>query len=145
MAPKPMCECGTCQLCKNRLRNREWWRNLPPERRRELIARRDPEKVRANDRARYEREREKRIARSVTWAREDRKRHPEKWQARNAVANAIRDGRLEKQPCEVCGSTKVEAHHMDYSLPLEVRWFCAAHHGDHHRITNMVTRPIPFG
>ena len=33
-----------------------------------------------------------------------------------------RKGLLARQPCEVCGEIKAEAHHADYSQPLEVRW-----------------------
>lgn len=56
------------------------------------------------------------------------KKHPERVAATIAVNNAVRDGRLVKQPCEVCGVAKVEAHHNDYSKPLEVRWLCNLHH-----------------
>ena len=56
------------------------------------------------------------------------KRYPEKAKAHYLTSNAIRDGRLTKQPCEVCGKLKVEAHHDDYSKPLDVRWLCRKHH-----------------
>jgi hypothetical protein len=55
-------------------------------------------------------------------------KYPERRNAAVAVGNAVRDGRLMKQPCEVCGATKVEAHHDDYTKPLEVRWLCNPHH-----------------
>lgn len=56
---------------------------------------------------------------------ERRKRDPRKYLARTAVGNAVRDGRLVKGPCFRCGSTSgIEAHHDDYSKPLEVRWVC---------------------
>jgi ribosomal protein S27AE len=42
-------------------------------------------------------------------------------------------GRLIRQPCEVCGEKKVEAHHDDYDKPLDVRWLCPAHHAETHR------------
>lgn len=42
---------------------------------------------------------------------------------------------LEKKPCEVCGGTKVEAHHDDYDKPLEVRWLCKKHHSEVHTKT----------
>lgn len=54
-----------------------------------------------------------------------------KSQARAAVSSAIRSGRLLPQPCEVCG-LKAEAHHSDYSRPLDVRWLCPSHHGVEH-------------
>lgn len=58
---------------------------------------------------------------------------PERKRAVCAVNNAVRNGRLIKQPCEVCGSRRwVHGHHDDYSKPLEVRWLCAAHHRQHH-------------
>jgi hypothetical protein len=57
-----------------------------------------------------------------------RERHPEKSFAWNAVSNAVRDGRLARKPCEVCGDPKAQAHHDDYAKPLEVRWLCFRHH-----------------
>jgi len=35
---------------------------------------------------------------------------------------------LTRQACEVCGDTKSEGHHEDYSKPLEVIWLCREHH-----------------
>lgn len=58
-----------------------------------------------------------------------RERNPEKYAARIAVGNAVRDGRLTRLPCEECGATdRVQAHHEDYSRPLDVRWLCFKHH-----------------
>lgn len=45
----------------------------------------------------------------------------------NAVAAAKRKGTLLKQDCSACGA-KAEAHHNDYSKPLEVVWLCRRHH-----------------
>ena len=59
-------------------------------------------------------------------------RNPEKRKAQTKVGNAIRDKKLFKQPCEKCGNEKVEAHHDDYSKPLDVRWLCKKHHVEHH-------------
>ena len=58
-------------------------------------------------------------------------RVPGKVAARHAVNNAIRDGRLVPQPCFVCGK-KAEAHHADYSRPLDVTWLCFEHHRQLH-------------
>lgn len=56
---------------------------------------------------------------------------PGKRRARNAVNNAIRDGRLKREPCEVCGEF-AEAHHLDYRKPLDVKWLCREHHNVAH-------------
>ena len=60
-------------------------------------------------------------------------RNPEKRAAQVTVGNSIRDGKLIKGPCEICGSEKVHAHHDDYSKPLDVRWLCPQHHSDQHK------------
>ena len=50
--------------------------------------------------------------------------HRRKQKARTAVGHAIRDGLIEKKPCEVCGSVKSFASHDDYDKPLAIRWLC---------------------
>ena len=54
-----------------------------------------------------------------------------KRKAHHAVSNAIRDGRMKRKPCRICGE-KAHAHHDDYTKPLKVLWFCPQHHKDHH-------------
>ena len=68
------------------------------------------------------------------YGREYRKANRAKYLAHNKVNNAARDGKLTKQPCEICGETKVAGHHDDYSKPLEVRWLCYAHHRQWHTV-----------
>src|SRR5690606_3020637 len=68
-------------------------------------------------------------------------RAKQKWAVLNAIRrkashmvnNAIRDGRLQKQPCFVCGSLNVHGHHASYDLPLVVTWLCPKHHKEAHR------------
>jgi hypothetical protein len=63
--------------------------------------------------------------------RETKARYPERERARNAVASAIRKGTLVRGACYRAGKGcegKVEAHHDDYSRPLEVVWTCRKHH-----------------
>lgn len=55
-----------------------------------------------------------------------------KHHARRAVRRAIERGELTRHQCEVCGSTKVDAHHDDYTQPLNVRWLCRQHHVELH-------------
>lgn len=59
-------------------------------------------------------------------------RDPIKRHATNMTSGAIRNGRLVRKPCEKCGTEKVEAHHDDYTKPLDVRWLCRRHHLEHH-------------
>lgn len=63
-----------------------------------------------------------------------RSANPAKYRAHNAVNNAVRDGRLTHQPCEVCGRNDSHAHHDDYSKPLDVRWLCPPHHQQWHAV-----------
>jgi len=45
------------------------------------------------------------------------------------VWRALKNGRLKKTPCLICGATKnVQAHHPDYAHPLSIVWFCPKHH-----------------
>lgn len=65
---------------------------------------------------------------AVLW----REENPEAYKAQTKVGNAIRDGKLKRCPCTICGTTKhVHAHHKDYSKPLDVTWLCAR---CHHRL-----------
>lgn len=75
------------------------------------------------------------------WVRKNRDKtraQTRKWRAttNNAsskVENAIQARKIHKQPCEVCGEIKAEAHHDDYNKPLEVRWLCRKHHSEWHK------------
>ncbi len=71
----------------------------------------------------------KRIASNMAYF----KRYPEKKRAANLVYKALKSGKLIRQPCEACGTTsKVQAHHDDYSKPLNVKWLCQRDHLKHH-------------
>lgn len=83
----------------------------------------------------YDKQRFSSDNRKASWS-ERRKRwraaNPEKYKAHTLVNNALRDGRLFKEPCVKCGSLNAEAHHEDYSKPLEVIWFCRKCHLKEH-------------
>jgi hypothetical protein len=118
---------------------------MSPQERKDWVARRDPEKVRAADRVRYKKDKPNRRKAMDEYAASNRERvnghkkawverNPEKHAAHVAVSNALRDGRLVKGPCERaseggCGR-RIEAHHDDYEKPLEVRWLCSKHHAE---------------
>lgn len=113
----PKCDCGECARCRKRVYLREW-------------KRRNRDKTAAYARTRR--------ARNPEATREGVRRyqqaHPERKMAHNAVTHALRDGRLTRKPCEVCGAEPAHAHHDDYSKPLDVRWLCITHHAEHHRL-----------
>lgn len=77
--------------------------------------------------AEYERQRSQRSDRKAKkriYENRHRRRHPEKDRARCAVARAIKRGKLVRQPCVYCGNPKTQAHHRDYSKPLDIVWCC---------------------
>lgn len=56
-------------------------------------------------------------------------------EARAAVTEAVRDGRLRRGRCAVCGTPKTEAHHhRGYAEAhwLTVSWLCRTHHAAAH-------------
>lgn len=62
--------------------------------------------------------------------------NPLKKKAHDIVNDDLRDGRIVKKPCEVCGEIRVHAHHDDYNKPRNVRWLCQLHHEEvHHGAT----------
>jgi hypothetical protein len=61
-----------------------------------------------------------------------RLRHPDREFARQMLGRAVRAGRIKPKPCKRCGSQYVQAHHPDYSKPLDVVWLCRKHHHEHH-------------
>lgn len=92
------------------------------------------ERIRAYDRARGNRQ-------SADYIRSYRLRFPNKYKAHSMVNNCIRDKKLFRQKCEVCGSQETEAHHDDYLKPLNIRWLCAAHHKEWHVIHGEAENP----
>jgi hypothetical protein len=63
-----------------------------------------------------------------------RLKYPEKFKARELLSYAVKIGVIKRGRCEVCNSTKTEAHHQDYNKPLEVNWVCQIHHREkYHR------------
>lgn len=114
-ADRLLARCKTC----HRRRVRE-------NRRAKLAYYSDYEKIRNRD--------PQRRANKQDYERTYRIRNPEKAVARNAVNNAVRDGRIVKPDyCTVCGRTNatLQAHHDDYAKPLDVLWLCFVCHREH--------------
>lgn len=45
-----------------------------------------------------------------------------------AIATEIKAGRLIKQPCSKCLNPIAQAHHEDYTKPLDIVWLCSKCH-----------------
>jgi len=97
----------------------------------------------------YDKQRSKlphRIKLNTEICRKNRAKWPEKYKARTAVNNAVRDGRLLKpESCSVCGRvTRITGHHEDYSAMLDVIWLCDLCHRrlDFSRINDVSKNPI---
>lgn len=101
--------------------------------------------LKKRDSERYEKEKDRRAAWHKSYMKTDEGKAShsnatKKWRQANQVRrsahvilnNAVRDGRIEKLPCWVCGSFDVEAHHPDYDSPLSVVWLCKKHHKEIH-------------
>jgi hypothetical protein len=72
--------------------------------------------------------------------RNNRPKHSELPEPARKKANArsylhvyVKRGKIIKAPCEICGSERSEAHHIDYTKPLEVHWLCRDHHLELHQ------------
>lgn len=72
--------------------------------------------------------------------RQDRKDNPDyddrilKESVRAMTRQYVKRGILIKQPCVKCGTSEnIEAHHEDYTKPLDVLWLCREHHRELHK------------
>jgi len=116
---------------------------------------RNMERKRANDRAYYWANRDKKLAYLAKYKDARREEINEKQReylaknrdkflgrkedalvasARHALNYAIKSGLVHKGPCAVCGTTdNIRGHHDDYHKPLDVVWLCQKHHTIEHR------------
>ena len=67
------------------------------------------------------------------WRIKNRRKNAEKYKTRDITSYAITKGELIRDNCEDCGSSiDVQAHHSDYSKPLNVTWLCRTCHNKRH-------------
>lgn len=59
--------------------------------------------------------------------------NPDRIIAHRILNNAIKRGEMVRQSCSTCGKPNAQAHHHDYSKPLDVEWLCQVCHGKEHR------------
>jgi hypothetical protein len=122
---QPKCKpCRASHSREARRRDRRHYRRKGREHQRTSYERHAEEKRQAR-RDRYN------TASETARRQAERAAHPEKFRAREALRYAIRRGRIVRPDrCDSCGTAcKPEAHHPDYSRPLEVEWLCSTCHG----------------
>ena len=73
---------------------------------------------------------EENVDKMLDYQRKSRRERPEKSRANAIINSRIARGKLKRPTvCEVCGKEgRVEAHHSDYSKPLDVIWCCKKCH-----------------
>ena len=127
---KDCTKCGTpAEFKDNHNKRQGYWCKSCRSKASASSAAKHRETKRKNNNAYHARISGQRAAATAKW----RANHPEKKAAHQAVQTAIRNGSLQKMPCEVCNSTnRIHAHHDDYLKPLDVNWLCHTHHMERH-------------
>jgi len=114
--------CGKNERIKKSSRCRECYRIYTQK-----LRDNNREELREKSRDYFLNNKEKFSKSSKAWSR----RNAEKNKAHCKVYRAIKSGELLKESC-FCGEVEVEAHHEDYSKPLDVIWLCNPHHKQRH-------------
>lgn len=110
--------CYVCKKCRNEITRKWYYKNQ--EKYKKLMVKwkkENPKKYKKTKRNSY-----------INY----RKKYPERVLVKIEFQKSLRKGIIKKYPCEVCGDTKSQGHHPDYSKPLEVIWLCQKHHSELH-------------
>jgi len=73
---------------------------------------------------------ERNRSKCVEYSQRSQAKYPDRKKARGKVSTELIAGRLTKPSrCERCGKRReLQAHHADYSKPLDVEWLCSTCH-----------------
>jgi hypothetical protein len=126
-------KCKPCQIEYQRQRRKTAEGKAYDSKRRVMYSQTERGREVMKEAARRFRSRPEGAAKSRTWCQRYARENREKIRAHKRVSKAVAAGKIQRLPCEVCGTTPTDAHHHDYSKPLDVRWLCRFHHGEEHR------------
>jgi len=123
---------GVCSDCRNAAR-REYYVEHREEMRAKARSQEDTDEYRAMRRRWRATKSGKEAVRRGNQSRHARPGWKAEHNAHTKVSRAIAKGLLTRPGhCEVCDGVKTEAHHQDYSKPLDVMWLCVKHHNEQH-------------
>ena len=57
-----------------------------------------------------------------------KKNNPLKFRVEKKLSKAIKNGKIIRGKCEICGEKNALGHHENYNKSFEVRWLCPLHH-----------------
>lgn len=89
---------------------------------------RNPNTFKSKDEKYYKAHKAKISVKKLNWYHNNK----HKVLAHEKVKRALFKGELERKSCEQCGERKSQAHHPDYSKPLDVVWLCSRCHMREH-------------
>lgn len=127
---------SSCKICKKKSCHQQYLNRIEYYRKKHKEY---SETKEAKERAKI---REKSYKNSLVWrkrrlsaTRKWEKDNPIKFRALSILRNEVRSKRMIKpKKCSNCCKKKlINAHHDDYSKPLEVRWLCNQCHWDWHK------------
>ena len=68
--------------------------------------------------------------------------HKKEHNASKRVSSAIKRGKIERRPCEICGEKKAQAHHFDYAKVFSVQFLCASCHKRWHLTEGVLQKEL---
>lgn len=125
----------TCARCKKQLPTSEFYKNSQKKDGlmthckncdrlyRRKMRKLHPDTYKARDKRYYAAHKEQKREYLTAW----RKANKPKTDAHLLVRQALKRGVITRLPC-FCGEERTDAHHEDYTKPLEVQWLCRRHH-----------------
>ena len=84
-----------------------------------------------------------RLGRQLDLSAAKRGEDQQRRRAISLVHQARKRSELSPTPCQQCGAQKCQAHHDDYTKPLDVRWLCRRCHVAWHRANQPIFGKAP--